>query len=142
MLEINSTIIVQIVNFLLLLFVLNLILYRPIRGVLNRRREEMEGLKSAAEDLLGKAGEREKDIEEGMAEARRAGHKEKDACKAEGMDEQTTILREAGDSAARKIAEARTETDGKVAEVRKALESQIAAFSEELAEKILGRSIS
>ena len=35
---------IQIANFLVLLFVLNLIAYRPIRRIMSQRREEMDAL--------------------------------------------------------------------------------------------------
>ncbi len=41
MLEINNTLIIQIANFLVLLFLLNIILYKPIRKILGQRQEEM-----------------------------------------------------------------------------------------------------
>ncbi|MFC1863408.1 ATPase, partial [Thermodesulfobacteriota bacterium] len=51
----NYSLFIQIANFLVLLFVLNIILYRPIRKILYKRREEMATTKSVAEDLEKKS---------------------------------------------------------------------------------------
>jgi F-type H+-transporting ATPase subunit b len=142
MLEINFSLFVQIVNFLLLLFLLNIFLFRPIRKILAKRRERMDGFQESIETLRAKAGESEKGLEEGMLEARRKGHSEREAFKNKGRAEERGILQEASGSVEEKISAARKEMDKKMAEVRRNLEEQTAAFSKELAEKILGRSVS
>ena len=50
-------------------------------------------------------------------------------------------MQKASFSAEEKIGNAKQEIDNKIVDVRKTLEDQVASFSEELAEKILGRSI-
>ncbi len=35
---------IQIINFLIILWILNLILYRPIRNILRQRKEKIDGL--------------------------------------------------------------------------------------------------
>lgn len=142
MLEINPSLFVQIINFLLLLFLLNILLFRPIRNVLTKRREKMDGFQESIEELSAKAEESEKGLTDGMLEARREGHSERETFKNEGRAEERGILQEAGGSVEEKISTARKEMDKKMAEVRRNLEDQTAAFSKELAEKILGRSVS
>ena len=142
MLEINSSLFIQIANFLLLLLVLNILLYRPIRNMLTQRRQKMENFQGAIEQYTGQAGNSEKALEEGMIAARRDGYQEKEDLKAEAREEERGILQEAGTTVEQKIGQAKQEMEAKMAEVRQALEEQTAAFSQELAEKILGRSIS
>ena len=141
MLEINSTVIIQIINFLVLLFLMNLILYRPIRGIITRRDDEMESLQGAIADYGDRADSNEKGIEEGMILARKEGFAEKERIKGEGLDEEKGILQQAGSAVEDKLGKAKSEMDDKIADVRKSLEDQISGFSEELASKILGRSI-
>ena len=41
MIQINFTLFIQLINFLVLLFILNAILYKPIRAKLKERAEQM-----------------------------------------------------------------------------------------------------
>lgn len=141
MLDINGTLILQIANFLVLILLMNVILYRPIRKMLSQRAEEMAGRESSIEGLKEKSDKYQKDIEEGVVAARKEGFNKKEALKAEGLEEEKGFLQEAGASVEQKMTAARKDIEGKTAEVRKALEEQIADFSNELAEKILGRSV-
>lgn len=141
MLEINSTFFFQIGNFLLLLLLLNIILFRPIRRIMIRREEEVNSLQKAIEDYQGRSEQNEKNIEEGMVLARKDGFAEKEKLKGTALEEEKAILQGAGSSVEQKLGKAKSEMEMKMADVRKALEDQVTGFSTELAEKILGRSI-
>jgi len=141
MLEINYSLFVQIANFLFLLFILNILLYRPIRKVLSRRNDEMNSFQNLIEDYQDRFARDEKDLKNNMIEARKEGFKEKEAFKGEGLEEEKGILKEATTSAEEKIGKARDEMQENLVNVRQSLQSEVEGFSKELAEKILGRSI-
>jgi F-type H+-transporting ATPase subunit b len=46
MVSVDGSIVVQIVNFLVLIWILNMVLYKPIRKILLDRKEKMTGLQS------------------------------------------------------------------------------------------------
>jgi F-type H+-transporting ATPase subunit b len=137
----DYTVFIQIANFLLLLVLLNAILYRPIRKILKNRREEMDGFQNKIQDLEGKLSSYTKRIQEGTAEARKEGLKERETLKKNGQEEEKQMLREASSKASVKIGDARKEMDEKLKGVRLSLEREMALFSKELAEKVLGRSL-
>lgn len=139
MLSVDTTLLIQIANFLVLLFLLNIFLFKPIRGILTKRNEEEGALKGSIEDFQARAEQNEKGVEEGKVQARKEGVSEKDGIKAQGLEKEQNILQEALAAAEEKIGIARKDMDAKMDDVRKALEDQMAAFSNELAEKILGR---
>ena len=141
MLEIDSTLYFQIANFLILLFFLNIFLYRPIRNILAQRNKETGSLENAIKDYLEQAEQREKGIVDGTAIARKEGHTEKESLKKEGLEVEKDILNEAGASVEDRILIARKEMEKKIADAHIALEDQIASFSREVSEKILGRNI-
>jgi F0F1-type ATP synthase membrane subunit b/b' len=66
---------------------------------------------------------------------------EKEHFKGQGLQEGKGMLLEASSSVEEKIGKAQKEIEAKMTDVRKALGDEAAAFSKELAEKILGRSI-
>ena len=137
----DYTLFIQIANFLLLLVLLNAILYRPIRRILKTRREEMDAFQNKIQDLGGKISGYTKRIQEGTAEARKEGLKERESLKKNGQEEEKQMLREASSKASGKIGDARKEMDEKLKGVRLSLEREMALFSKELAEKVLGRSL-
>ncbi len=141
MLEINSTFFFQIGNFLLLLFLLNIVLFRPIRRIMIRRDDELDSLQKSIEDYQGRSEQNEKNIEEGMVLARKDGFAVKEKLKGTGLEEEKLVLQGANSSVEEKLGKAKSEMEMKMADVRKALKDQVAGFSTELAEKILGRSI-
>ena len=141
MLNIDGTLLLQIANFLVLLFILNLILFKPIRRILSQREEEMNSRQKTIDGYQDSAEQSEKDIEEGMIQARKEGYTEKETLKVQGLEEEKGILQEAGAGVEQKLAAAKKEIEAKVEAAREALEGQIGSFSDELAQKILGRSI-
>ncbi|MBL6968186.1 MAG: hypothetical protein ISR62_07180 [Desulfobacteraceae bacterium] len=141
MLNIDGTVILQIANFLILLLVLNLILFRPIRKILSQRAEEMNSRQKTIDDYRLRAEESEEGIQEGNVLARKEGYAEKEALKAQGLEDEKRILQEAGTGVEQKLGVAKKDIEVKVTAAREALESQIASFSNELAQKILGRSV-
>jgi len=141
MLNIDGTLIVQIVNFLVLLLILNFILFRPIRSVLARRADEINSRQKTIDDYQEQAETNEKGIEEGVIQARKEGYTEKEALRSQGLEEEKGILQEAGGGVEQKLSAAKKEIESKIAVARETLEGQVASFSDELARKILGRSI-
>lgn len=141
MLEINSSLFVQVANFLILILLMNLFLYKPIRDILRRRNEEMDRLEGLISDLGVKSDQQRNRIEEALTQARKEGYQEKEGLKGVGLKEERTLTLEAGAKAEAKVGQAKSEIEVKIAEVRKVLEDQVSMFSKELAQKVLGRTI-
>lgn len=141
MLEINYTLLIQVITFLLIVFFLNATLYKPIRNILGRRQQEMTSLESSVEEARRKAEEFQRQVAEGQVAARREGFAEKERLKSQGLEQEKEMLQEAASRVDERLKAARAEMDEKVGEVRRALEGELSQFSRELAEKILGRSV-
>lgn len=141
MLKVDYTLIIQIANFLLLLFVLNVILYKPIRQMLRQRREKVDSFQKTRDDFLTRSQQVERELDENIQDARRTGYKTKEELKSEGLEEEKGMLQQAGISSNEKVQKAQQEIEKSMAHVRQSLESELVMFSRELAEKVLGRSI-
>jgi F-type H+-transporting ATPase subunit b len=141
MLNIDYTLLVQIANFLFLLILLNIIAYRPIRNILNKRNEEISAFQHSIEDYQEKASQREEDLRTNIVTARKDGMKQREGFKGEGQEEEKAMLREAHAAAEIRIEEAKNEIQGSLDAVRESLQSEVEGFSQQLAEKILGRSM-
>jgi F-type H+-transporting ATPase subunit b len=141
MLEINNTLIIQIINFLVLLFLLNIILYKPIRKILGRRQEEMSASEGTIADLTDRSSRLNEELEQNTTAARKDGFKEKEDSKNEGRVEEAKMVQNAVESVGEKVTKSREDTERNMAGLRQSLEKEVSLFSQELAEKVLGRSI-
>ena len=141
MLEVNYTTIIQIANFLMLLFLMNVILYKPIRKILTQRNDKENSLQKMIQAFGNRSDQSEKGIEESMVQARKEGYGAKEDCKLEGIEKENSILKEASSSVEEKIKIARKDLEIKMEGIRKELHVEVAGFSRQLAEKILGRGV-
>ncbi len=141
MLEVNGTLFIQIANFLLLIFIINALLFKPIRNMLARRSSEINSLEKGVEDFRSKAEQRERDIEDSTSKAKKDAFLEREKLKAEGGEMEKGILQDAMAQAEQKIGNARKELEGGWQGVRHTLEAELMAFSKQLSEKILGRAL-
>ncbi len=141
-LGVDSTVFIQVLNFLLLLFAMHMVLYRPIRRVLAQRKEEVNSLETVINDYRNRSEAHEQGIEDRRVQASKEGIEQKELLKGQALEEEKDILGEAASLADERIGTAMGDLESKLKAVRKSLEDQMADFSNELAEKILGRSIS
>jgi len=141
MLSIDYTLFIQIANFLFLLFILNILLYRPIRRVLSQRNAEMASLEHAMTDFEMKAVGSLRRLEDGMVAAKREGAAEKEGIRLSGLEQEKGMLRKAANEAGDRMSQAREDMEKKLVAARQSLEREIAGFSTELAQKILGRNV-
>jgi F-type H+-transporting ATPase subunit b len=141
MLNIDYTLIIQIANFLFLLFILNILLYKPIRQILSQRKQEIDSFVGMIGEFEGKSAQSRQALEENQVNARKEGLKEKEALKGEGSDQEKSMVKEATSEASEKLDHARDEIAASLVMARQNLEKELALFSRELAQKILGRSV-
>lgn len=137
MIDLNYTFFVQLVNFLVILTVLNLILFRPIRGIIKKRAEVMSEKLSSIEDFAAKAEASLESYKVALSGARVEAQQLRMTLKAEGAAVESSVLAEAGAEAAEKVAAARKEIDGQKQAALKALRSQVSAYAKNVAGKVL-----
>lgn len=141
MIELNLAFFVQVINFGILVLVLNIFLYKPIRKVLAERRQVIEGArdKTASVDL---------EVQEKMAlyEAKlRDAKTEAAARRAETLKqaqaEETSLLEKARNDASATLASIREKVSREATEARALLKQHAESLSTEITEKIMGRSL-
>lgn len=141
MIELNLAFVVQLINFGILVLVLNIFLYKPIRRVLAERRQVIDSArdKAASVDL---------EVQEKMAryEARlRDAKTEASGRRAEALKlaqaEEAAVLEKARKEAADTLGAIRGKVAKEAAEAREILVRQAETLSADICEKILGRSL-
>ena len=94
MIDIDWTLYAQIINFLLLVFLLNVVLFRPIRNALRDRQAKLLAQEAEINVLTDKGRSLEDEIKEELAAARRAGAGARETLKQEGAQAEATLLEE------------------------------------------------
>ena len=87
MISIDFTIVIQFINFFLLIFLLNLVLFRPLRKLLEERRATIEGGHGRAQELESQIEEKMARYQERLQEARSKGAQERATMRGEAQAE-------------------------------------------------------
>jgi F-type H+-transporting ATPase subunit b len=136
------TLFLQIANFLVLIFVLNAILYKPIRRILAERQAKIRGLEEGISTAQNEAVEAQQNFKEKMSGARAKGNEEKDKLKQAGEEEQKRIIGEVNEATQKELENVRTQLAKDMEQAKSKLQDEIKSYSASIAEKILGRAVS
>ncbi|NVM20756.1 MAG: ATP synthase F0 subunit B [Desulfobacterales bacterium] len=132
---------VQMANFIFLIFVLNAILYKPIRKILIERKKKIQGLEESIDGAQRNAAESEQTFQTKIGEAKTKGFQEKDALKQAGQEEEKRLIDEINQKAQADLEAVRAQIAKDAADAAQRLKGEIEAFSAAIAEKILGRAV-
>lgn len=141
MIEVNWTIWLQFANFFVLMLVLNALLYRPLREVMNRRRETVEAGHQRAKDLEGQINEKMARYQEQLQEAKLKGSQEKAQLRQGAAKEESEILAEAQGRAADHLQSIKNRVAAEAAEAGKVLKGEAETLASHVAAKVLGRGL-
>jgi len=141
MIDINVSLFIQMANFLIFLFLMNLVLYRPIRRVVAQRKRLISERQQGIESLEAQAQAALLEHDRKLQDARRAGVQRIQELKAAGYEQEKELLRQSSEQTAATVQELREKIQKDIAAARMELEQQVKSFSADLAQKILGRKI-
>ena len=141
MIDINVTLLIQMANFLVLLFLMNLILYRPIRRIVAQRNKRIAEQQAVIDGADAEAAAVVQEFNVKIQEARKLGRQKIQEHKAAAYDQEKDLLQQAGEQVAKQLQEMRAKVQSDIAAAREQLRGQVRSFSTSLAQKILGRSL-
>jgi F-type H+-transporting ATPase subunit b len=132
---------IQIVNFLVLIFILNRLLYKPILGMIAKRKRQLAEAEMEIRQLRKIVNEQMAAYEEKIKQA-----------KGEALEQKKAIIGQGAAEAAATITAVRGELPGMMEQYQARMGEQMAAAREilagragdlarEIAEKVLGRSL-
>ena len=137
----NWTTVIQATNFIILIFILNIVLYRPIRKILFQRKEKVEGLEQNVENATSDLAEKEATYASGIREARKKGLKEKDVLVNAATAEEKAIIDKINAEALAELNAVKEKVAKEVDVARAALLKEVDGFANEIGAKILGRAV-
>jgi F-type H+-transporting ATPase subunit b len=142
MIDIDWTLFAQIINFLVLVFLLNLVLFRPIRNSLKARAAKLAAQEAEVGGLTEQGLSIDAQIKENLTAAKRQGLSQKEGLRQEGAQAEASLLEAVKAEVDARWVEVEKKIKADMAKARKTLQAQAKSFAQLLAAKILGRELS
>lgn len=141
MINLDISFVIQIVNFLLLMAVLNFALYRPVRKILADRKTEVDGARAKTIEVDREVQEKLAEYEARMREVKSRATDDRSALRKEAQTEEAAIIEKARTEAADSINSIKNRVAKEAADARTFLKEQAQSLSSDICEKVLGRSL-
>lgn len=137
----DITLFIQIVNMVVLMFLLNGVLYKPIKNILRERSEKIKGMQENILKFEKNAKQRQEEVDAKMSlasgKAKAALDSARATAQAEGDAKIAKIRAEVDAAKEARLTELRAQIDS----ARTSLQGDLDGFAAEMAGKILGRSL-
>ena len=140
MLDINITLVIQLINFLVTLVVLNFLLIGPIRNIIKKRRDLATGMLADAEASTSDAAAKLENYEAALAKAREEAALVRETLKNEAMAKESDILESARADAQAFLQSSREETKNAVDETMSAMQQRVPELSRLVVDRMLGKN--
>jgi len=141
MIDVNISMFIQLINFFIVLAVLNAILYRPIRAVLKKRAQRMAVQLRDVENFTTQAHEKMAAYSSALSAAQQQGVEIRSMLKAEGYQEEAAMLETANKAAAQELKTARDDAASQVRAGKKTLTSRVDGYARQVTEKVVGWAV-
>ena len=141
MIKIDGSVVIQIVNFVFLIWILNIVLYKPIRKVLHQRKEKITGLEKNIETCIRDVNEKDDSISSELRSAKQKGVKELENLLQSAEEEEKKLINSINKKAAAEMDAIRVKIVKDAENVRETLQKEIDAYASEIGQKILGRAV-
>lgn len=139
--DVDLTIVGQIVLFFVLLLILKPLLFNPMLQLFKEREKRIDGAKAQARHNDVEAANVESKYTAEMAFANAEGAKKYEALRLEGVKRETEILSAVRATSGKTIEDGRKRIDGDMATARKALDAEANQLARAVASQVLGREI-
>lgn len=128
---------VLLVNFLVLIYVLNILLFKPLLRLFKERADNVNGALGAAKDMTQKKDEAIAKLSRELTDARNKAKGTFEALRSEGANTQREVFSKAEAEAADILQKARQELKAEAEKARQALKSDVDKFSDEIVRKLI-----
>lgn len=141
MFDFDATLPLMALQFLLLMFVLNALFYKPLTKAIDDRDSYIRTTQADAQERLAKAENLAKQYEKELAETRRQSQATIAAAEAEAQKIADQQIAEAQKEAQQQREQVQAELDQQKQEALQSLERQVDSLSREILDKILGAQV-
>lgn len=137
----DYTIFIQIITFLILIYILNVLLYKPILSIIERRKKQLDELENEIKLFNESVDKRAAEYEEKLKLAKANASELKKEIIKEGADQAKNIIDAVRNEIPLLSQEFEQKMDKEIQAARQILNSQSRRLSLEIAQKVMGRSV-
>jgi F-type H+-transporting ATPase subunit b len=137
----DYTLLIQIVTFIVLIYILNILLYKPILTIIDRRKKQLEELENEIKLFNDSVDKRVLEYEEKLKQAKTNASDLKKEIIKEGDDQAKSIVDIVRGEIPLMTQEFQKKMDKEIQAARQILDGQSRKLSLEIAEKVLGRRV-
>jgi F-type H+-transporting ATPase subunit b len=141
MVDINSSLLIQIVNFLVLMAALHFILFKPIIAIMRERQQAISGSFTDAKTAQEKTQALLEQYNASLADAKQKAAAAYSALYQQGLDSQRDLISAEREKATARLDQARAEVAAAAAAARTELKKETEALAREISAKMLGRAV-
>lgn len=141
MIELNFTLFIQVINFLLIIFILNKLLYKPILKILEERDARIGGGQQKAKKLIEDSEALLNDYNQKLHNAKIDALNTKNVARSAAAEQANGIIDEARKKAEDIIEQIQQEMAREMAQAKKELEPELGVMATTIAQQILGRKV-
>lgn len=141
MISINATLIIQVINFLVLVFIINRIMFRPVAKLIDERTQFISKAKTEIEDLAAETEKLKKEFTAMQNDARRNAAQEKSELRGAAMAEADKFIEDSRAEVSSIREEAEKEAEKEYSKTRPLLGAEAASLAGEIIQKVIGRRI-
>jgi F-type H+-transporting ATPase subunit b len=142
LISINETLVVQLISFLMFVFIINRVMFRPLRDSMVEREEYMTGLSRQIRDSEIEITRMLNRLKSQEASVRKEANASRLALEDEGNRKAAEILAEVYQEISELKRKTEAEVQSQLNEAKKFLDQESEALSVKVMEKVLGRRLS
>lgn len=142
MISLNATIFVQIINLLVLIWILNRIMYRPLRAQVAQRVKAVQGGMAEAKAAAAKATEREKDYLQQLRRGRKQIGARLATLREETENQTKMMIAETQDKAREDYRQFLEQVQSEIDQARVEIQAEAEAVAKSMVRLVLGREVS
>jgi F-type H+-transporting ATPase subunit b len=139
--DVDYTVVVQLVLFLVMFAVANKFLFQPYLRLRERRQAGIEGARHEAERMSAEADTKLADYEKQLASARARAHEEQRAIRADAAAHERDVTDRARSAASGALDAAQSKVRSETDAARKELLPQADKLARQMASRLLGREV-
>ncbi len=141
MVDINSSLLIQLINFIVLLIALNFILFRPVLAIMRERQQTIGGAFSDAKTAQEKMNSLMEQYNVSLADAKTKATAAYNALYQQGLDAQRDMISAERAKATELLDKARGEIAAASSAAKADLKKDAEKLAQDISSKLLGRAV-
>ena len=141
MIQLDYSIVYQIVLFVVLWLILNKLLFQPYLRLLEERERKTTGAQHDSVDLEHEGARLKAQFDEKMAQGQAAGYAAKEAINQDARQQREKILGQARDEAGRSLEQVRQQVAAAMEQENRLVAAEVSVVAVDMVNKVLGRRV-